>query len=522
MEIVDRLPLSDEPGSPARSAASEPRSRPASPSKLAPDTGWPLLDQVAAPVLVLDHNGIVLHLNSPAERRLGHAAAEIAGQDLFREVLPGLEAEGLGERFRAAMQGAGAVLSWETSLPRRDGAPESVGLAVRPARVQEQLVALVTLLEPGTLASFDSVHRQQMEHLAVVGELTRGVAHQINNPLASIKGFAQLLACDLADSTHASSLEIIEKECARITDIVDNLLRFARTEQVGQRRVVDLNELVERTLALQEYALTTAGIAVERDLAPDLPPTRVEPLALQRALLALLGHAERALNQQPEARRLTIRTRESTRGIMVSVQDNGPGLPREELLHLFQDGHDAPAAGCLSLQEAARIVARNDGEIWAEAAPGLGTTVHLRLAREAPAPVRLSLEKREPEVEEKRAGRRRLRVLVADDEPTLQLALAHYLARFGHQVTPATDVASALRMAAEHPFDVVLVDVRMPGDGRVLLQELEGTPALRGRTILMSGDPHQSRGGIVASERPFLSKPFDLAEALSLIEEVGR
>jgi CheY-like chemotaxis protein len=117
---------------------------------------------------------------------------------------------------------------------------------------------------------------------------------------------------------------------------------------------------------------------------------------------------------------------------------------------------------------------------------------------------------------------RGLRVLVADDEATLRLALALFLARHGHEVVQAADAYEAQRLALAEPFDAVLADAHMPGDGLVLLERLEAMPRLKGRTILMTGDHVQALTGDANPSRPHLAKPFDMTEVIRLIESLGR
>jgi CheY-like chemotaxis protein len=114
-------------------------------------------------------------------------------------------------------------------------------------------------------------------------------------------------------------------------------------------------------------------------------------------------------------------------------------------------------------------------------------------------------------------------VLVADDEPTLRLAISLFLGRRGHHVTQAADAYEALRLAQEQEFDVALVDARMPGDGLQLLEQLEAMPSLNGRTALMTGDLGRARTSQgITTGRPYLIKPFDMSEAVNLIEKLGR
>jgi DNA-binding response OmpR family regulator len=118
---------------------------------------------------------------------------------------------------------------------------------------------------------------------------------------------------------------------------------------------------------------------------------------------------------------------------------------------------------------------------------------------------------------------RALRILVADDEPSLRLAITSFLRRRGHQVVEAADAHEARRIASEQTFDAALIDARMPGDGLLLLQELDASESLRGRTALMSGDPGRGRHPLeVTGGRPYLTKPFDMQSAVALLERLGR
>jgi CheY-like chemotaxis protein len=114
-----------------------------------------------------------------------------------------------------------------------------------------------------------------------------------------------------------------------------------------------------------------------------------------------------------------------------------------------------------------------------------------------------------------------LRVLVADDEPSLRMAISLYLRRRGHIVTEAADAHEALELAHQQKFDAALIDARMPGDGLRLLDRLDETH-LRGRTALMSGDAGRSRtADDAAGGRPYLLKPFDMQAAVTLIESLA-
>jgi two-component system NtrC family sensor kinase len=482
-----------------------------------------LLDELPCGVLVLDAEGRVLRSNRGERERAGRTADELAGRDFFRELAPHLEVEGLGPEYRAdAAAGRGAALEAETLLSSPAG-KRIVRLVLR-SLVWRGAPYGILLLDDRTELAAEADRRKRAERLAAVGELAAGVAHEVNTPLASIKSFAQLLSRDATGAAQREALEIIIQESTRAAGVVGNLLSFARRQGAGGREPVDLNAIAERSLTLQRYALETAGITVRRDYDATLSPVLGESGALLQVVLNLVVNAEQALASREVERLLIVRTRESSEGVILSVVDNGPGIAKELLPSIFDSFRTTKAEGTgLGLGISATIIRDHAGQIWAESEEGRGAAFFIRLPRAAeveptavappgPAvPARGTVSPRE------------LRILVADDEPALRMAVTLFLERRGHTVVEAADAHEALRLAESQPFDVALVDARMPGDGLVLLEKLEAMPALRDRTALMTGDLGRARTQHgIATGRPCLTKPFDMDEMVRLIERLGR
>lgn len=475
-----------------------------------------LLDALPVGVLLLDAAGRVVRINPVATTRLARTDAEVVGLDLFREIHPELEQTGIGERYRRDMEAGECQFEWEGALAS-PGGELHLWMGVQSLTLRENHWGLVALEDRSAVVEEED-RRRRAERLAAVGELAAGVAHEVNNPLASIKSFAQLLAREVSGTEHQRALEIIVEESTRIARVVENLLSFARQQGASGREPVNLSTEADRVLELQRYSLETAGIEVRRDLDQALSPVMGEAGALQQVILNLVVNAEQALASKPGPRLLIVRTRESSEGVMLSVVDNGPGIPREKLPHIFEGYGEGREAG-LGLGISAQIIRDHGGQIMAESEEGRGAAFFVRLPRSAataaPPP--------EPEAIAPRSPTRSLRVLVADDEPTLRLAIALFLGRRGHEVVQAADAYEALRLAQEQSFDAALVDARMPGDGLHLLEQLEEMPELRGRTALMTGDLGRARTSQgITTGRPYLVKPFDMAEAVSLIEKLGQ
>jgi signal transduction histidine kinase len=466
-------------------------------------------------MLVLDGSGRVVYVNGIAELRLDVPRSELLDRDLFRELLPALEKSGIGERYRTEMEGGRASLSAEVDLETGRGLVH-LGLGVRSLMLGEAPWGLV-LVEDRTGLAAERGRRRRAERLAAVGELATGVAHEINNPLATIRGFTQLLARDVEGEEQGRALEIIEVECGRIAQTVQNLQEFVKRQESAEKGPLDLSALVEEVVSLKRYGLETSGIELEVDLAWEPSPIFAEADAVQRVVLSLLGNAEEVLHDRADERRVIVRTRESTDGVSLYVIDNGPGVPREQLRTLLTSPPPGREDLPLGLDVAAALTREQGGQIWADSAEGRGTAFFVKFPRIEEA------RQNDREPEPAAAVPPRLRVLVADDEAALRMAISLFLERAGHDVVEAADAHRALLLAREQPFDVALVDIRMPGDGLTLLAALEEIPTLRGRTILMTGDAtHPRVRSRLGSAEPALIKPFDMADAVRLVEGVGR
>jgi signal transduction histidine kinase len=477
-----------------------------------------VLDALPIGLVLLDAEGRVVFCNRAECDRTGEFAEWLGNRDYFRDVLPALERSGAGERYREVVVREGGALCEEVSIPAAQG-DRRLRVSLLPLGGPEPARG-IALVEEITDLLRERERRERAERLAAVGEVAAGVAHEVNNPLASIKSFAQLLARDATSREQREALALIINESTRVAGIVDNLLSYARQQGAGGREPVNLSDVAERVLHTQRYALETAGIQVRRDFDAALSPVMGEVGALQQVVLNLVVNAEQALAGKEGDRLLIIRTRESTEGVILSVVDNGPGIQRELLPQIFERFRTTKPGGTgLGLGISASIVRDHAGQIWAESDEGRGAAFYVQIPRAADP---LKPAETVPAPTEETEPLRRLRILVADDEPALRMALALFLGRRGHTVVQAPDAHQALELAESQPFDVALVDARMPGDGLLLIEQLEALPGLHGRTALMTGDLGRARTSQgITTGRPYLTKPFDMDEMVRLLESLA-
>lgn len=390
-----------------------------------------------------------------------------------------------------------------------------LGPAVRGALALAESRARARSLEAQLLLS------QKME---AIGRLAGGVAHDFNNILTAIGGYADLLLADLpAQDRCRHDVEEIHQAAQRAAALTQQLLAFSR-RQVMQPKVVDLNALVtdiERMLR----RLIGEDILFATVLHPRVGNVRADPGKLEQVIVNLAVNARDAM---PDGGRLTIETRnveldESSlaehpsvapgRYVLLSVSDTGVGIDEETRAHIFEPFFTTKARGKgtgLGLATVYGIVNQTGGHIWPYSEPGRGTTMQVYLPRvDGPAdPIE------QPEAVAPEALRGRETILLVEDEEPVRSVTRQLLERNGYTVFEAADGPTALGLVGgangEVPFDLLLTDVVMPGmSGRELADHLKvSRPHLT--VLFMSGytDDAVVRHGMLERGLAYLEKPF--------------
>ncbi len=362
----------------------------------------------------------------------------------------------------------------------------------------------------------------QAEKLGAMGQLLASVAHELSNPLAVLLGQSDLLAHALAGTTHATPLQQISTAAQRCARIVRNYLALAR-QRPPQRTVVDLNAVIRDALELLIYALRVDGVEVTLELADGLAPVAGDPHQLHQVVVNLVTNARDALREVAPPRRLRLATRQDGPGsVYLEVTDSGPGIPPEVRHKVFEPFFTTKPAGTgLGLSLCQSIVDSHHGTIEVDSQVGAGTTFRVRLtvtARSGTSDAPLDAEGTSPIT-----GRR---ILVVDDEPVIRELLADILAEDQHAVEMAGDGQDALEKLERTPYDLILLDVRMPGvDGLQLYRTLAARrPELAPRFIFVTGDTLNPAVHAVLdrSDRLILKKPFTATEARDLVRRALR
>jgi nitrogen-specific signal transduction histidine kinase/ActR/RegA family two-component response regulator len=374
---------------------------------------------------------------------------------------------------------------------------------------------------------------QQAQKMESVGRLAGGVAHDFNNMLSVILGNLDLALSEM-DTTDPLRYELDEARGAasRSVDLTRQLLAFARKQTVTPR-VVDINVTVAGMLKMLQR-LIGEDINLRWKPEPDLWPVRIDPSQVDQVLANLCVNSRDAIGGvggvaiETGHRTITESDRidrpEFVPGdyVMIGVSDDGAGMDKEVLSHLFEPFYTTKAQGQgtgLGLATVYGIVKQNDGFIDAYSEPGQGTTFHVYLPRYLGSAERLLRAARpiDARASEDALARGGETILVAEDEPGILALTAKMLERPGYTVICASTPGEAMRLAKEHAgrIDLLITDVVMPEmNGRDLAKSLLALyPNMK--LLFMSGYTADviAHRGVLDDGVHFIQKPF-LAQAL--------
>ena len=474
--------------------------------------GWAALDYLGEQVLhaqsAVSLSGLGDRRDIPALRPLGEAGIQtywgfplIAGNQII----------GVLSVFASTTQGFDRAL--HTFLTALSGqAAAAIQNAQLYNKVTEQLHQLQAARE--LLA--------QNEKLSLIGELVSGVAHELNNPLTTVLGYAQMLEEEAESAPLKDDLHQITEAALRARTIVQGLLSVVRKHE-PRREWVDINQPVREVLQLKAYQLHMDNIAVETDLNPDLPKTLADAHQLHQVFLNLVNNAHQAMARAHGRGNLTVRSHLlDDRTIRVEIADDGPGIPPGLQHRIFEPFFTTKRDGTgLGLSIAEGIVRQHGGSISFESQQGQGCRFFVDLPVVAAAePLPGAEEQGElPPVAP-------ARILVVEDEPAVADFIAKTLQRAGHSVRCAANGQEALSTLADEKPDLIISDIKMPSmRGDQFFMELQVLyPDLVSRVLFITGDVADQRTVTFLEEtgQARLVKPFGADELRRMVARMLR
>jgi signal transduction histidine kinase len=366
----------------------------------------------------------------------------------------------------------------------------------------------------------------QSEKLSAVGEFVAGVAHELNNPLAAVVGFSEMLKDNDADTKNRRYLDMIYKSAQRCQKVVQALLSFARRHQ-PERKPMSVNAMIEAVLEMLNYQLRTSNIEVVTQLAPSLPVVLADGHQIQQVFLNVINNSRQAMESHQPDGRIKIFTELLGESVRIIIHDNGPGISPENLNRIFNPFFTTKTVGQgtgLGLSLCYGIIKDHGGNITPSSRPGDGAkfTIELPVFHLAGEMVEaLPGLETTAHVANEGAGKR---ILVIDDEEPILQMVRERLSQDGYHVDTVSDGEAALRQLRENRYDVTLCDWKMPGlNGRQIYERLRATnPAACQSVVFFSGDvvSGQIRKFLEQENRPCLAKPFSFSEVRAAIQGV--
>ncbi|MFQ5720203.1 MAG: ATP-binding protein, partial [Acidobacteriota bacterium] len=498
-------------------------------------------------LVVMDFAERITMVNPTLSRLVGYRLEEMIGSSLFTFLSKSSRAAVMAKRDERRL---GIKSRYEVELVSKEGTTIPVIMSGAPLYESNRLVGSFAVIsdlreQKKSEAEFRVMHQEivdanvklqdsmeklqrtqeqlvQAEKLSAVGELVSGVAHELNNPLTGVLGYAQLLLGRDVSPKVKKQLSTIYKEATRCQKIVQNLLTFARKHR-PEKSYVDINEIILATVELRSYQMRVDNVDLLTDLEKNLPKTMADYHQFQQVFINIINNAHHAMVEGNGRGSLLIRSRVREGRIVVSFEDDGPGIPEEALGKIFDPFFTTKDVGKgtgLGLSLSYGIVQEHGGSIRAgnrdDGRPGAVFDVELPIWSE-PQP-----DRGEGTIRPARIATGK-RILVVDDEETVLELLSDLLSSRGHEVHTAADGGRALDLLRDDSaaFDVIICDMKMPVLGG---EELHATvfdmdPALAGRMIFATGDT-VSEAATAFLDRtgcPYVSKPFHLEEIERLI-----
>jgi PAS domain S-box-containing protein len=494
-------------------------------------------------ILLLDATHRIVHCNPAALEILGCDEARVLGESFDRFVTTG-SPEDLWSRAGDRVQRTATTPPGGHELRGRrcDGSEFPMEISLRWIGEGTPGGFVLILRDRTDRVLFEEERERaraqlaQTARLETIGRMVSGVAHELNNPLTAILAFAQDLLGQSRNPGDTEALTTIVQQSQRCRAIVLDLLTFARSKRDDREPVSPL-AVVRRVLPAVERQATAREVRLEVQVSNDLPRLEASPSGMEQVLTNLVVNAIQAVRP---GGRVTVKAKVADRFLLLTVEDDGPGIPPEVMPRLFEPFFTTKGPGegtGLGLSVSHAIVEQHGGTLTAENRnPGeRGARFTVRLpymdrrsaARTTPELPRTDVLPAAPGTE-----RARRRVLVVDDEGPIRVAIRRYLERKGWVVEEAGDGRQALELLGLDPdsrprtdfYDAIVTDLKMPGLSGIELHDRLAavSPESVAKLVMITGDTASPDAAefVGRLRQPLIQKPFDMRTLADLLDRI--
>jgi two-component system NtrC family sensor kinase len=370
-----------------------------------------------------------------------------------------------------------------------------------------------------TSHAYDDLRRTQeqllqSEKMSAVGQLIAGVAHELNNPLTAILGYAQLLQSEGLSERAADFVNKLFKQAQRTHRVVQNLLSFAR-QRKPHKQTVEISRVLDETLALRDYDLRVNNIKLEREANAELPMVTADPHQLEQVFLNVINNAVDAMLEAGRGGSLRVFASVKKGDVHVEFHDTGPGI--KEPHRIFEPFYTTKNVGkgtglglsiCYGIiqEHGGSILARNrdeGGAVITVTLPSAGAVAAVEKPRSAPP--------RESAIEG--------RIMLLEGEESVLEFMRDVLAGAGAEVTTSTKGEDLKAILQSQSFDALIMDGKIPGIGTI--QEIqrwiaENCPSLQQHWLVTfsSAPEPEVRSSLQEQHVRYLMKPFEVSELI--------
>jgi len=485
------------------------------------------VEQSADTIVITNREGIIEYVNPAFEFLTGYTRAEVRGKNP-RILKSGEQAADVYQQLWRTVL-AGNVYRGILVNRKKNGDRYYVEESISPVRDADgNITHFIANGRDLTERHHLEEELRQAQKMDAIGQLAGGVAHDFNNLLTIITSYSELALDDVdADGPVHAKLQEILLAARRAAELTRQLLAFSR-KQPQALRLLDLNEILA---SIAKTLPRLIGEDIQFSFTPghNLGKVRVDPVQIEQVLMNLAANARDAM---PQGGTLRVETSDiflddryvhskgavvqPGRYALITITDDGPGIPPEHLPHIFEPFFTTKPLGAgtgLGLATVYGIVKQNKGFIWAYSEPSMGAVFKIYLpcvAEKHTQPAATTTTKPEKQLKGSET------ILLVEDEPAVRYATAEFLRLQGYRVLEAKDGLDALSVSGEYRgrIDLVITDVVMPNmSGGELATKLRN---LRPQTKLMfvSGYPGKTvlNHKVLDLETNFLQKPFTLKQ----------